>query len=292
MDVELAEERVLVVRDRFSMDHAEGRAWTKRVEAFGTMAKLTGFLSRPRDEEFEVVYRERRLQPFWRIACTALHVYERNRGYRVTVAPNVQEVMLEGTVRPVTDGGFAISGVEHCRDEAEREYLFDAIRGTPDTALAAHLKHEADVSDAAALAAVALTGTVVVPPEAKASMLVRDVLAGAIVRIEADRVLEEKLSLHLIDLYYRPVYAFRYRWQGKEAVVEFDGVTGDTRIGGSTFEQHVGKLVDAEFLINAGVEAAGLFIPGVRLAEIVISRSLNAKRDGVQPGAGSPRAKP
>ncbi len=210
----------------------------------------------------------------------------------MTVAPNVQEVMLEGTVRPVADGGFAISGVEHCRDEAEREYLFDAIRGTPDTALAAHLKHEADVSDAAALAAVALTGTVVVPPEAKASMLVRDVLAGAIVRIEADRVLEEKLSLHLIDLYYRPVYAFRYRWQGKEAVVEFDGVTGDTRIGGSTFEQHVGKLVDAEFLINAGVEAAGLFIPGVRLAEIVISRSLNAKRDGVQPGAGSPRAKP
>ena len=55
-------------------------------------------------------------------------------------------------------------------------------------------------------------------------MLVRDVLASSIERIVADRVLEEKLSIHHIDLYYRPVYAFRYRWQGKEAVVEFDGV--------------------------------------------------------------------
>ncbi len=287
MDVELAEERVLVLRDRFSMDHAEGRAWTKRVEAFGTMAKLTGFLTRPRDEEFEVVYRERRLQPFWRIACTALHVYERNRDYRVAVAANVQEVMLEGALRPVGDGAFTVSGVEHCRDEADREYLFDAIRGAPDPALSVHLKYEADVSDAAVLAAATQAGTVVVPPEAKASMLVRDVLAGSIVRIEADRVLEEKLSLHLIDLYYRPVYAFRYRWQGKEAVVEFDGVTGETRIGGATFEQHVGQRIDAEFLINAGVEAAGLFIPGVRLAEIVITRSLAANRDG-----GHPRAKP
>src|SRR6187455_3302187 len=106
MDVELAEERVLVLRDRFSMDHAEGRAWTKRTEAFGTIAKLTGFLSRPRDEEFATVYRERRLQPFWRIACTARMAYERKRDYRVPVEPNVQQVEVEGTLREVTGGAF------------------------------------------------------------------------------------------------------------------------------------------------------------------------------------------
>jgi hypothetical protein len=27
MDVELAEERILVLADRFNLDHAEGRAW-------------------------------------------------------------------------------------------------------------------------------------------------------------------------------------------------------------------------------------------------------------------------
>jgi hypothetical protein len=39
MDVELAEERILVLADRFNLDHAEGRAWAKRTDAFGTVAK-------------------------------------------------------------------------------------------------------------------------------------------------------------------------------------------------------------------------------------------------------------
>ena len=42
MDVELAEERILVLADRFNLDHAEGRAWAKRTAAFGTVAKLGG----------------------------------------------------------------------------------------------------------------------------------------------------------------------------------------------------------------------------------------------------------
>ena len=67
-------------------------------------------------------------------------------------------------------------------------------------------------------------------------------------------------------------------WQTKEAVVEFDGVTGEARVGGDTFEQFIGTKIDARFLVDAGVEAAGLFIPGARLAEIVISRSIAAGR--------------
>jgi len=279
MDVELAEERVLILADRFNMDHAEGRAWTKRTEAFGTMARITGFLSRPKDEEFEIVYRERRLQPFFRIGCTANMTYERHKEYRVAVEANVTEVEIDGKAHEVTGGTYALTGIERCHDEIHREVYYDAIGGNPDPAAGQYLQHEAKVVGADDLAKAAADGAVVVPPQAKASMLVRDVLASSIERIEADKVLEEKLSLHHIDLYYRPVYAFRYRWQGKEAVVEFDGVTGETRTGGSTFEQFLGHKVDAEFLLNAGVEAAGIFIPGARLAEIVISKSLKAQKD-------------
>lgn len=277
MDVELAEERMLILADRFSMDHAEGRAWTKRTDAFGTMAKIGSFLSRPKDEDFEVVYRERRLQPFFRIACTATTTYERAKDYRVPVEPNVTAVEIDGKTHAVTAAAFVLTGLERCHDETHREAYFDAISGqqTPDAAN--YLKAAAEVADADALARAAAAGAV--PPQAKASMLVRDVLASSIERIEADRVVEEKLSLHHIDLYYRPVYAFRYRWQGKEAVVEFDGVTGETSVGGSTFEQFMGRTIDAEFLINAGVEAAGILIPGARLAEIVISKSFKASKE-------------
>jgi hypothetical protein len=278
MDVELAEERILILADRFNMDHAEGRAWTKRTDAFGTMAKIGSFLSRPKDEDFETIYRERRLQPFFHIACTATMTYERAKDFRVPVDPNVTQVEVDGKVHKVDTGAYTISGTEQCHDEIHRAAYYDAISGKADASLALYLGHNATVADAEVLAKAAADGAVIVPPQAKASMLVRDVLASSIERIEADKVLEEKLSLHRIDLYYRPVYAFRYRWQGKEAVVEFDGVTGETRTGGSTFEQFLGRAIDAEFLLNAGVEAAGILIPGARLAEIVISKSIKVAK--------------
>jgi hypothetical protein len=36
MNVELADERFLILTDRFSMDHAEGRASTKRISNWPT----------------------------------------------------------------------------------------------------------------------------------------------------------------------------------------------------------------------------------------------------------------
>ncbi|HYD44631.1 MAG TPA: hypothetical protein VEA79_05130, partial [Phenylobacterium sp.] len=120
MNVELAEERILILTDRFSMEHAEGRAWTKRIDAFGAMAMMGGLLSRPRDEEFETVYRERRLQPFWRIASRATYAYERRREYPITVGPEVQQVEVCGEVRPVAGGRFTVPGLESCHEERRR----------------------------------------------------------------------------------------------------------------------------------------------------------------------------
>jgi hypothetical protein len=67
MNVELAEERILLLPDKLGAAQAEGRAWSKRIDAFGAFAKLGGFINKPKDEDYEVVYRELRLQPFWRL---------------------------------------------------------------------------------------------------------------------------------------------------------------------------------------------------------------------------------
>ena len=126
------------------------------------------------------------------------------------------------------------------------------------------------MADAEILAAEATSGTVVVPPDAKASMLVREVMAGAIGKIDADRVLEERVTVDVVDLVYRPVYAFRYRHAGKEAVIEFDGLTGNTRPDGATFEQYLGKILEPKFLLDVGVEAVNIFVPGTQLVRIVV----------------------
>lgn len=278
MNVELAEERLLVIQDRFTMDHAEGRASTRRIEAFGTLARVTGFLSKPRDDDFELIYRERRLQPFWRIICTGLYGYERQRRYVVKAAPEVRTVRFKGDELAVANGEFAIEGLETCREELRRETFYDGLSKAADPLLEGYLKYDAAVVTPEALSAAAGDGAIVVPPQAKASELVREALGAVIARIEADTVLEEQIRIEVVDLFYRPVYAFRYRWQGKEAVVEFDGLTGEAKPGGATFEQYLGKVLEPRFLINVGVEAAALFIPGARLAEIVVSKGISLTR--------------
>lgn len=278
MNVELADERFLILKDRFSMDHAEGRASTKRIDAFGTLAKVTGFLSKPKEDEFELVYRERRLQPFWRLVSAADYVYERTRRYPVAVPAAVETVAAYGQTLTAVDGQITFEGLETCREAVRKESLYDALTRQPAATLSKYLGFEGIAVEADRLQAAAGEETIVVPPVAKAPELIRDALSGVITRIEADRVIEEKIRVEAVELYYRPIYAFRYRRQGKEAVVEFDGLTGDVTTGGATFETYLGKVLDPAFLIDAGVEAATLVIPGARLAEVIVTKGIALAR--------------
>lgn len=278
MKLELAEERILLLGDRFSMENAEGRAWAKRVEAFGALARLGGLVNKPKDEDYEVVYRERRLQPFWRLSAHTDVVFERKREQRFKVGPEVTGVQVFGEQLPATNREIALSVVENCREETRKEWFYDGITKAAQPNLKAYLGYDAGVVDAATLNAQATSEgpcpTVIVPPQAKSSALTREMLSSVMPKVEADRIVDETVRIEAIDLVYRPVYAFRYRWQGKEAVVEFDAVIGEARIGGATFESYLGKFIDKDFLLDAGVEAANLFLPGANLAKIVITKGL------------------
>ena len=278
MQVELAEERVFRMTDRFTLEHAEGRAWSKRVEAFGTMARVTGMFSQPKDDEFEVIYRERRLQPFWRLTVSTVCAYERARDYPVKVAAEVREVTIGDQVLPVAAGQFTVRGLEICREETRRETLVEGLTKQVTPALSAYLQHDALEIDADGLAAATAEGFVVVPPEARASVIVRDVIATAIGKIDADRVLEETVRVEAIDLYYRPVHAFRYRRAGKEAVVEFDAVTGEVRVGGATFEAYLGKVLEPQFLLDVGAETLNMVIPGANIAKMMLVKGMEMRR--------------
>lgn len=277
MQVELAEERIFRLADRFSLEHAEGRAWSKRLEAFGALARVTGLFSQPKDDEFAVVYRERRLQPFWRIAVSTATAYERRRAYEVKVAPEVREVTIDGKVFAAEAGQIRLEGLESCREEARREVFVDGLSKQAAPALAAYLQHDAVEVDAETLAKATSDGMVVVPPQAKASMVVRDVVAAAIGKIDADRVTEELVRVEAVDLYYRPIHAFRYRRADKEAVVEFDAVTGEARVGGATFEQYLGKALEPRFLLDVGAETLNFVVPGANLAKLIIIKGLEMK---------------
>ncbi len=279
MQVELADERIILLADRFNLDHAEGRAWAKRVDAFGTVARLGNLLSRGGTEDYQCVYRERRLQPFWRVHTRSIASYERMRTFSVPVPPEVRSVAIAGVLRTVEGRQFRIDGLESCWEDTEREALFDGLTRAETPALSGYLGFQGSMADAGMLAQAAQSGTVVVPPSSKSSALVREAVSAAIGRIEADRVLEERLIVDAVDLFYRPVYAFRYSHAGREAVIEFDGLTGEARPGGTTFEQYLGKVLEPRFLLDAGVEAVNMFVPGTQLARIVVQHGVQHFKD-------------
>jgi hypothetical protein len=280
MEIAVAEERALILQEKMSLDQAEGRAWGKKVEAFGTLAKMTGFLQRPKDNDFELIYKEHRYQPFWHIVCSARYIYERNREFKLALGgPEVEQVTISGTSYGASGGQLTLTGVEHCREEPRAELFVEGLTGEKTPALASYLTHAAVEVPAAELGK-ATAGRIIVPPQARASAIVREVLAGMIKSLVADRILEERVDVERVDLYYRPVYAFQYRWlsKEKEAVLEYDGLTGEMNAGGATFQQYVGKYMDAEFLFDVGVETVNLIVPGGGLALKLAKKGLEVAR--------------
>jgi hypothetical protein len=281
MQITVADERVLLLEQRISMEQAEGRAWSKKGDAFGTITKVTRLLQQPKDDEFELIYKEQRYQPFWHVVCSAYCVYDRTSRYSFAPSgPEVQSVTIEGTEYKPDGGSITLTGLDHCTEEARQELFVEGITGDRVPTLSKYLKFASTTIPAEDLDTLAREGTIVVPPQARSSANVREVLAGMIKSVQADRILEETVDVEQVDLYYRPVYAFQYRWlsKQKQAIMECDALTGELQAGGKTFQQYLGKVLDAEFLFDVGVDAVDLLVPGGGIAVKVARKGFNVAR--------------
>lgn len=281
MEITLADQRALVLEEQLSIDQAEGRAWSSKLDAFGRVVKVTRLVQRPKDEDFELVYKEHRYQPFWHVACRALYIYERRREYPLALSGlEVESVTIEGKEYPAAEGRLTLTGLEHCREEPHKEVYVEGLTNEANPALSAYLRYPTTEIPMEELDEFAPPGTIVVPPQARASAVVHEVLTGMIKSVQADRILEDSVDVERVDLYYRPVYAFQYRWLSKdrEAVLEYDALTGRLEAGGKTFQQYVGKLLDPDFLFDVGIDTVDLLVPGGGIAVKLARKGIDAAR--------------
>jgi hypothetical protein len=278
MDIQLGSERIFALEQREGVEVLRQRAMDRRTQAFGS--GIGSFLQRPKAEDVVLLTSQRRLEPFWHVAGRAHYVYERSRDYVVPAsASEVQEVTIEGTTYPVAAVGqaartFRLATVEHCREEIAHELDTDARTGAKVSDAAAILAGpRIEIADPATLA---VDDTIVVPPEQRASFVVRQLLAEMLKPVQADRIIEESLTLETIDLCYRPIWAFEFAWQSKDkrGVVEIDGVTGAIRQGGSLLPQFT-KIVTRDALFDIGADTIGLLVPGGGLAVKVARAALD-----------------
>ena len=280
MDVTLAPERLFVLEERLTVDEIQQRAMDHRLQAFGS--GLGSFLQRPKPEEVALVAKQRRLEPFWHVAGRAVYVYERNRDYTVPASSaDVDALTLNGT-RYESQAGvpgqrtFRVPAREHCRAEFANESYTDGLTGGPVADAAALMNGpRSEVGDPESLSA---DGTIAVPPEHRASYVVRQLMSQIMKPVQADQMLEESVTLDATDLFYRPVWAFEFTWQGKgkQGIVEIDSITGQTRQGKALVGQ-MKSMLSRDLLFDVGADTVGLFVPGgsiaVKLAKAAIDKN-------------------
>jgi hypothetical protein len=275
MDISLGDEEIFRLLPMMDMEKARETAWDKKTSVFGS--GLTGLLSRPKAEDVQISYSECRYEPFWHIVCHVYYEYERRRNYIVPViAPEVKRVTINGIDYQVTDKPhqFTIDGVEHCVEEASNEIIFDAIHNQQRD-WKNYLRFDKQV--VVDLAKLAPEGNIVVQPEMHASAAVRQVLASMLRPIQADEIHAEKVDIKKVGLYFRPVYAFEYKWEtkGKTAVAEFDGLTGTMTTGGINLRQQVEKIITRDLIFDVSAMGANALIPGcgiaIRMAKAVVN---------------------
>lgn len=264
MKIDVAKQKIVLLKDQVTQADAEKKAWEKKSNAFDAISKVTGFFSRPKDEDFELTYSEHRYQPFWHVVANAKYVYDRNSTYQISVGgKEVRAVTLLDNDYQETNGHIHVPVVEHCTQEEHEEVYVDGVSGKNETDLSGYVKKPGDEVKGK-LEKLVPKGSILVPPTARVSAIMRDALSKMIKGIQADKILEEHVEVTTVDLYYRPVFAFQYRWKskGKDGILEVDGITGNISSGNRIFSEYLGKVLDTDFLFDIGADAAGMFIPG------------------------------
>jgi hypothetical protein len=275
MEFAVADERAYLLREKISSEQAKEKAWDRKATVFGGLSRL---VFRPKGEDVQIVYSEKRYEPFWHVICRTSYIYDRHRQFTVPVSGrevkrvtiHEQEYVLGEETR------FILSGTEHCEEGERKEVFFEAVTGEQ-----RDWKHYLDYGreEIADIASFSPQDAIVVPPETRASFIVRQVLADMLKAVQADVIHEDLVEVNTIDLYLKPVYAFEYHWLSKDrsAVAEFDGLTGDMRTGGKTLRQQIGTVLTPEVLFDVGVEAVDLLVPGGGIA-IKVARAITGKR--------------
>jgi len=279
MEIKVADQRILLFVDTITSEEAKKKAWEKKTTAFDALSKVTSFLSRPKEDDFELIYEEHRYQPFWHVAAKAHYAYDRSHDYQVPVSGSeVRSVTFQKSDYEVANGHIHLSVVEHCLQDETEEVLVDGVTGINKPELKKYLSLSPKVVKEELEKSISKE-SILVPPQSRVSAIMRDTLSKMIKGIQADTIKEESVEVTCVDLYYHPIYAFQFRWKSKvkEAIIEIDALTGDVSTGSRTFKEYLGRVLDQNFLFDLGADAAGMLIPGGSIAVKIAKKYIDNK---------------
>jgi hypothetical protein len=276
MDLILAQEQVMQLLPKYDPQTARQRVEEKKLTLVAGM--IGALISRPKPEEIALTYSEHRLEPFWHVVAHVRTLFDRPWTFNIPVKDAEvdhittlgQDLMVAATI----GGGHAINlqGMEH----GEKQQHIIQIYGRGGAPQAELIKLLAGPKEPiAALAAFAPEGVLVMPPEVPEIGVIGRLLQEVVQPERVCAILEQKMEIESITLYFRPVYAFEFYWakKSKDVVVELDGLTGEIEPG--RVERMVRGVINPATLFDVSAETLRVAtstlgsIPG---GEITISK--------------------
>jgi hypothetical protein len=279
MEISLAEERayyfVPQISPEIARDRIEKKKTTLVAGMFGTL------ISRPSPDEIRVISVENRLEPYWEVTASSRTAYDRQQVYTIPIkGPEVREVTVLGQKLAVNAKGnpsFSLNGIEYCVEEHRATRFFDGITGQKTDWSRYQSFAKTQILD---LEGFTPQGLLVIPPQMRATVIVRQVLGEVIQPVTKAQIIhEERVDVETIELNFRPVYAFEYEWaaKAKRVVVEFDALLGDIRSGGKKWSDQFKGILTRDLFFDVTADAVGMLVPGgsiaVKLVKAVVDRS-------------------
>jgi len=278
MEISLAEEHAYYFVPQISLEVARDRIEKKKTSLvagmFGTL------ISRPNPAEIQVASVESRLEPYWVVSAASRTAYDRQQVYTIPIkGDEVREVTLLGqrlTLNSKGSRSVTLNGIEHCVEEHRLTRFFDGLTGQKSDLSRFQPFTKTEITD---LEHFAPDGMLVVPPQMKATAIIRQVLGEVIQPVSKAQIIhEERVNVETIEVNFRPVYAFEYEWasKGKRVVVEFDALLGDIRTGGKTWSDQIKGIITRDLFFDVTADAVGMLVPGgsiaVKLVKAVVDR--------------------
>jgi hypothetical protein len=278
MEISLAEERAYYFVPQISLEVARDRIEKKKTTLVAGM--FGNLLSRPNPSDIQVVSEEHRLEPYWVVTAASRTSYDRQQVYTIPIkGEEVREVTVLGEKLTVTSKGspsLTLNGTEHCVEERRVTRFFDGLSGQKEDLSRFQSFTKSAITDIGEFAPDAM---LVVPPQMRATAIIRQVLSEVIQPVTKAQVIhEERVDVETIELNFRPVYALEYEWasKGKRVVVEFDALLGEMHSGGKKWSDQIKGIITRDLFFDVTADAVGMLVPGgsiaVKLVKAVVDR--------------------
>jgi hypothetical protein len=278
MDISLAEEHAYYFVPQIPLEVARDRVEKKKASLVAGM--FGSLISRPNPSEIQVVSVENRLEPYWVVRAASRTAYDRQQLYTIPIkGEEVREVTILEQKLTISSKGtpsLTLNGTEHCVEEHRLTRFYDGLTGQKADLSRFQTFTKTEITD---IGQFTPEGMLVIPPQMRATAIVRQVLGEVIQPVTKAQVIhEERVDVEAIELNFRPVYALEYEWasKGKRVVIEFDALLGEMHSGGRKWSDQIKGIITRDLFFDVTADAVGMLVPGgsiaVKLVKAVVDR--------------------